>query len=73
MRGSMVSVMPTSRRRAAVSRSDSLNASACVADIERRRLQVAVGVMTGEQLGEVLGLQRLGAIGDVAVAIGGLE
>eukprot|EP00965_Chrysotila_dentata_P135421 4477511-Pleurochrysis_carterae.AAC.1 len=32
MRGSMVSAMPTSRRSAAVSRSDSLNASACAAD-----------------------------------------
>eukprot|EP00965_Chrysotila_dentata_P185647 6129096-Pleurochrysis_carterae.AAC.1 len=29
----MASVMPTSRRSAAVSRSDSLNASACAADV----------------------------------------
>eukprot|EP00965_Chrysotila_dentata_P171008 5643472-Pleurochrysis_carterae.AAC.1 len=67
----MASVMPTSRRSAAVSRSDSLNASACAADVllwnmvfERRRRQVAVSVAAGEQLGEVLGLQRLGAVGD---------
>eukprot|EP00965_Chrysotila_dentata_P048807 1619534-Pleurochrysis_carterae.AAC.1 len=32
-RGSMVSVMPTSRRSSAVSRSVSLNASACAADV----------------------------------------
>eukprot|EP00965_Chrysotila_dentata_P114846 3795938-Pleurochrysis_carterae.AAC.1 len=31
-RGSMASMMPTSRKSAAVSRSDSLNASACAAD-----------------------------------------
>eukprot|EP00965_Chrysotila_dentata_P246525 6207209-Pleurochrysis_carterae.AAC.2 len=33
MRGSIVLVMPTSRRSAAVSRSDSSNASACAADV----------------------------------------
>eukprot|EP00965_Chrysotila_dentata_P173265 5718947-Pleurochrysis_carterae.AAC.1 len=33
MRGSMASVMPTSRRSLAVSRSDSLNASACAAGV----------------------------------------
>eukprot|EP00965_Chrysotila_dentata_P058068 1925282-Pleurochrysis_carterae.AAC.1 len=32
MRGSMASVMPTSQRSAAVSRSDSLNASACASE-----------------------------------------
>eukprot|EP00965_Chrysotila_dentata_P194179 6176206-Pleurochrysis_carterae.AAC.1 len=33
MRGSMASVMPTSQKSAAVSRSDSLNASTCAADV----------------------------------------
>eukprot|EP00965_Chrysotila_dentata_P012935 426873-Pleurochrysis_carterae.AAC.1 len=33
MRGSIASVMPTSQRSAAVSRSDSLNPSACAADV----------------------------------------
>eukprot|EP00965_Chrysotila_dentata_P138624 4585173-Pleurochrysis_carterae.AAC.1 len=33
MRGSMASVIPTSRRSAFVSRIDSLNASACASDV----------------------------------------
>eukprot|EP00965_Chrysotila_dentata_P023658 784173-Pleurochrysis_carterae.AAC.1 len=82
MRSSIVSVTSASRRNVAVSRSDSLNTSGCAADvfslehgqIERRRLQVVVGVATGKQLGEKLGLQRLGAVEDVAViAVVGLE
>eukprot|EP00965_Chrysotila_dentata_P158468 5234316-Pleurochrysis_carterae.AAC.4 len=42
--------------------------------VKRRYLQVAVGVATEQQLGEVLGLQPLGAIGDVvAIATVSLE
>eukprot|EP00965_Chrysotila_dentata_P149111 4924758-Pleurochrysis_carterae.AAC.1 len=42
--------------------------------VERRRLQIAVGVAAGEHLGEILGLKRLGAaFGDVAVVVVGLE
>eukprot|EP00965_Chrysotila_dentata_P123121 4069758-Pleurochrysis_carterae.AAC.1 len=36
-------------------------------------LQMAVGVAAGEQLGKVLGLQRLGAVGDQAVIVVCLE
>eukprot|EP00965_Chrysotila_dentata_P180485 5957780-Pleurochrysis_carterae.AAC.2 len=34
---------------------------------------IAIGVAAGEQLGEVLGLQQLGAVGDIALAVVGLE
>eukprot|EP00965_Chrysotila_dentata_P136945 4529812-Pleurochrysis_carterae.AAC.1 len=56
MRGSMASVMPTSRR------------SAAQGQVERLCLQFAVGVAAGEQLGEVLRLQRLGAMEEIAAS-----
>eukprot|EP00965_Chrysotila_dentata_P212410 6187012-Pleurochrysis_carterae.AAC.1 len=65
--------MPTSRRSAAIERSDSLKASACAAAVQSGGLQVAVGVAAREELDEVLGLQRVGALGDVAVAVVALE
>eukprot|EP00965_Chrysotila_dentata_P203217 6181573-Pleurochrysis_carterae.AAC.2 len=82
MRGNMASVMPTTRRSDAVSRRHSLNASACAYDVLLWNMVKSSTVSfklrslsrwESEQLGEVLGLQRLGAVEDVAVAVVDLE
>eukprot|EP00965_Chrysotila_dentata_P188624 6172851-Pleurochrysis_carterae.AAC.4 len=65
MRGSMVSVMPISQRSDVVSRSDSLNASAYAFDV--------LLWSNHSQVERLLGLLRLGAVGDVAVTIVGFE
>eukprot|EP00965_Chrysotila_dentata_P044701 1485839-Pleurochrysis_carterae.AAC.1 len=69
MRGSMASAMPTSRRSAAVLRSESLNASASPLPSHCRRHRGGRAAGRGTRVG----LQRLGAFKDVAVAVVGLE
>eukprot|EP00965_Chrysotila_dentata_P119649 3956093-Pleurochrysis_carterae.AAC.1 len=58
--------MPTSRRSAVVSRSDSLNASACAADVLLWSMVKSSAVTFKLP-------SRFGAVGDVAVAVVGLE
>ena len=77
-RGETSTVMPRSLSSSAVSRSDSLNAAACASDdrlrvqqveVESRDLQLAVLVAPREQLDEVLALQRLCAVREIAVRV----